>query len=200
MSTTEMPVNRISIIAGRIIDPANDLDQVADLHIEDGKVLAIGVAPAGFNAQREIDASGQVVCPGLIDLSVRLREPGGENKATIASETKAAASAGITTLVCQPDTDPVTDTPAVVDLIRHRARKAGHARVLSLGALTLGLEGKQLAEMAALKDADGTAVEFITAPHHLLAEIDTARLSRPVLPIYRQLVPPWRKPARLPAD
>jgi len=144
---------KISILGGRIIDPANGIDQVSDLHIAAGKVVAVGELPEGFDPGQTIHARGQIVCPGLVDLRARLREPGQENKATIASETRAAAKAGITTLVCPPDTDPVTDTPAVVDLIRHRAAQAGFARVLSLGALTQGLAGKQLAEMGVLKAA-----------------------------------------------
>ena len=144
---------KISIVGGRLIDPANGIDQVTDLHIAAGKVLAVGKAPADFEAGKIIDAAGQIVCPGLVDLHARLREPGQENKATIASETRAAAKAGITTLVCPPDTNPVTDTPAVVDLIRHRAEQAGYARVVSLGALTKNLDGEQLAEMSALKNA-----------------------------------------------
>lgn len=144
---------RISILNGRIIDPANKLDQVTDLHIAAGKIQAIGQAPEGFKAERTIDAVNQVVCPGLIDLQARLREPGQEYKSNIADESRAAASAGITTLVCPPDTDPITDTPAVVDLISQRASDAGFARVLSLGALTQGLQGKQLSEMNELKQA-----------------------------------------------
>jgi len=144
---------KISILGGRLIDPANELDQITDVHIAAGKVVALGDAPTGFEAGQRIDATGQVVCPGLVDLRACLREPGQEYKATIASETCAAAKSGITTLVCPPDTDPVADTPAVVDLIRHRSTQAGFARVLSLGALTQNLEGKQLAEMGALKAA-----------------------------------------------
>ena len=144
---------KISIVGGRLIDPANGIDQVTDLHIAAGKIRAVGKAPADFEAAKIIDAKNQIVCPGLVDLHVRLREPGQENKATIASETRAAAKAGITTLVCPPDTHPVTDTPAVVDLIRHRAEQAGYARVVSLGALTKNLDGEQLAEMSALKNA-----------------------------------------------
>jgi dihydroorotase len=144
---------KISILGGRLIDPANGVDQVIDLHIAAGRIIALGVAPNGFEAQHRIDASERIVCPGLIDLHARLREPGQENKATIASETRAAAHAGITTLICPPDTDPVIDNPAVVDLIRHRTAQAGFARVLTLGALTQGLDGRQLAEMGALKEA-----------------------------------------------
>ncbi len=144
---------KVSILGGRVIDPANSIDKISDLHIAAGKVVALGDAPDGFEPGQTINASDKIVCPGLTDLQARLREPGQENKATIASETKAAASAGITTLICPPDTDPVTDNPAVVDLIRHRAAQAGFARVLSLGALTQDLAGKQLAEMGALKAA-----------------------------------------------
>lgn len=144
---------KISILGGRIIDPSNEIDQVADLHIAAGKVVGVGDAPADFEAGQTIDASEKIVCPGLIDLRACLREPGQEYKATIASETRAAASAGITTIVCPPDTDPVTDSPAVLDRIKHRAKQAGFARVLPLAALTKNLEGKQLAEMGALKAA-----------------------------------------------
>lgn len=144
---------KISICNGRLIDPAQEIDAQLDLHIEDGKVVALGAAPAGFQADRSIDASGQIVCPGLIDLSARLREPGLEHKATIESETRAAAASGITTLCCPPDTDPVVDTPAVAKLIRQRAQQAGYARVLPLGAMTRNLDGTQLNEMAALKEA-----------------------------------------------
>ena len=154
----------ISITGGRVIDPANNIDQVTDLHIENGKVLAIGKAPKGFKPEHKIDASNKVVCPGLIDLHARLREPGRENKATIASETFAAVNAGITTLVCPPDTDPVTDTPAVVDLIRHRAEISGNARVLPLGALTQGLKGLHLSEMDALKKAGCIGVSNANQP------------------------------------
>ena len=144
---------RLWIRNGRVIDPANRVDAVQDLWIADGRIAAYGTAPAGFDADRSIDATGLVVCPGLVDLSAHLREPGQEHKATIASETAAAAAAGITTLVCPPDTDPVIDTPAVANLVQLRAQAAGKARVLTLGALTQGLESTQLSEMGALKEA-----------------------------------------------
>jgi len=143
----------ISIINGHLIDPANQIDEPKDLHIADGKILAIGSAPEGFNAEQTIDASGLVICPGLIDLNARLREPGDEHKATIASETAAAAKGGITTLCCPPDTNPVIDTPAVAEMIQHKAQQSGFCRVLPIGALTKGLQGDQLSEMAALKKA-----------------------------------------------
>ena len=138
---------------GRIIDPANQLDEVQDLYISQGKIIAIGDQPDGFEAGQTIDASGHWVIPGLVDLSARVREPGLEHKATITSETIAAASAGITTLCVPPDTDPVIDEPAVVELIHRKAENAGHANVVVLGALTAGLKGEHLSEMAALKSA-----------------------------------------------
>ncbi len=144
---------RIAIRGGRLIDPAHGVDAPLDVFIAEGRIVGLGRPPAGFTAAREIDARDRMVCPGLIDLCARLREPGQEHKATIASETRAAAAAGITTLVCPPDTDPVIDEPAVVEFIRRRVKAAGHSRVLTLGALTHRLRGERLAEMAALKDA-----------------------------------------------
>lgn len=144
---------KISLRNGRLIDPASGTDREADLHCADGQVLAIGAAPAGFQPDRTLDARGLVVCPGLVDLSARLREPGGEQKATIASETRAAAAAGITTLCCPPDTTPIIDTPAVAQLIQQIAARHGLARVLPAGAITRGLEGQHITAMAALKQA-----------------------------------------------
>jgi dihydroorotase len=144
---------RISIRGGRLVDPANGVDAFRDLHIADGAVVAVGPPPAGFVPDRVLQAAGQVVCPGFVDLCARVREPGYEHKATIASETAAAAASGITTLCCPPDTDPVVDTPAVAQLIYQTAQRGGAARVLPAGALTQQLQGKQITEMAALKRA-----------------------------------------------
>lgn len=144
---------KISIRNGRLIDPASGTDREADLHCAGGRVLAIGPAPAGFIPDRTLDARGLVVCPGFVDLSARLREPGHEQKATIASETRAAAASGITTLCCPPDTMPVIDTPAVAQLVHQISERHGFARVLPAGAVTQGLEGRQITEIAALKQA-----------------------------------------------
>ncbi|MCG5514737.1 MULTISPECIES: dihydroorotase [unclassified Ectothiorhodospira] len=144
---------KLLIEQGRVIDPHQGLDDVVDLFIEKERIVALGVAPEGFTPDRRIDARGRWVLPGLVDLAARLREPGFENKATIASETRAAASAGITTLICPPDTDPPVDSPAQIELIHRRAKQACGVRVHPLGALTEGLQGVQLAEMAALKRA-----------------------------------------------
>ncbi len=154
----------ISIINGHVIDPANSIDNNHDLHIKDGKIIALGAAPQGFEPAHVIDASNKIVCPGLIDLRAAMREPGQEHTATIASETFAAASAGITTLCCTPDTSPVIDTPAVANLIRHLAKQAGFAKVLPLGALTQTLAGEQISEMAALKDAGCIGVSNALEP------------------------------------
>lgn len=155
---------RTLIKGGRVIDPAHGIDTVQDVYVADGCIAALGKKPAGFSADRTIDARNHIVCPGLVDLSAQLREPGAEHKATIASETRAAAAAGITTLCCPPDTDPVTDTPAVVELIRSRAQQAGFARVIPLGALTKALAGAELAEMAALQQAGCAGLTNLRQP------------------------------------
>lgn len=156
--------SRIAIINGRLIDPANAIDEKKDLYIEDGKIKAIGKAPSSFKPDLTIDASNQIVCPGLIDLSARMREPGHEHKATIASETRAAAKGGITTLCCPPDTDPVIDTPAVASMIYNQSMDIGYARVLPIGALTQGLAGNQLSEMVALTRAECPVLSNAYAP------------------------------------
>lgn len=144
---------RIQIKGGRMIDPLFDIDRTQDLYLAEGVIVASGSAPMDFEVDQVIDASGQIVCPGIVDLRVRLREPGHQHKGTIASETLAAASAGVTTVCCPPDTDPVIDTPAVVELIHQRAELANKTKVLTLGALTMGLQGQHLSEMAALQQA-----------------------------------------------
>ncbi|WP_426339672.1 dihydroorotase [Pseudoduganella sp. S-14] len=138
---------------GRLIDPANKIDSKQDLYIVDGKVAAIGSAPAGFQADRTIDAAGKVVAPGLVDLSARLREPGFEYKATLKSEMQAAVQGGVTSLVCPPDTDPVLDEPGLVEMLKHRARGLNQAHVHPLGALTHGLKGEALTELVELTGA-----------------------------------------------
>lgn len=153
------------IRGGRLIDPANGLDAVTDLYIDDkGLVAGVGRPPEGFKTARTLDAAGLVVCPGLIDLRARLREPGLEYKATIESETRAAVAGGITTLVCPPDTRPVIDTPAMAQMIQSRAYRYGLAFIHPLGALTRGLEGRQLADMEALAEAGCVGFTNALAP------------------------------------
>lgn len=143
----------IQIKNGRVIDPANKIDAVQDVFIADGRIAAIGTAPAGFEARQVVDAGGLVVAPGLVDLSARLREPGYEYKATLESELNAAIAGGVTSLLCPPDTDPVLDEPGLVEMLVHRARLLDQSHVYPLGALTVGLKGKELTEMAELTEA-----------------------------------------------
>lgn len=145
---------RIEIRNGRVIDPASGLDRAAGIFVANGKIVGVGeTAPDGFTAEGVIDASGCIVCPGLIDLSARLREPGFEYKATLESEMAAAAAGGVTRLVCPPDTDPPLDEPGLVEMLKYRARQPGFAHVHPLGALTIGLAGQRLTEMAELAEA-----------------------------------------------
>ena len=158
----------IHIKNGRVIDPANAIDAVQDVYIENGKIAAIGPKPENFTAQQEIDASGQVVCPGLVDMRARLREPGFEHKGNIATESRAAAKAGVTTLCCPPDTNPVIDSPGMVEHIHERAMEEGLTKVRVLGALTQGLAGKQLSEMYSLKKAGCVGVSNAYTPMNSL--------------------------------
>lgn len=157
-------MSKLLIEQGRIIDPANQFDGIADLYIADGKILAIGAQPDGFSPDVVIDARGRMVCPGFIDLSTRLREPGHSRKATFKSETRAAASAGVTTMCLHPDTSPVIDTPAVAELIRELAEKADYPQIYPIAALTQKLEGTELSAMLALKQAGCIAVGNANQP------------------------------------
>ena len=143
----------ILIQGGRVIDPATQLDTVADVAIADGKILTIGTAPVDFIPQATIAAKGCVVMPGLVDLSARLREPGHEHEGMLVSEMAAAVAGGITSVVCPPDTEPVLDEPGLVEMLRERAHRLHQARVYPLGALTRNLQGEVLTEMLALTEA-----------------------------------------------
>jgi dihydroorotase len=155
---------KIHIKNGRVIDPGSGVDKVQDVFVAAGKVLALGAAPNGFHANRVIDATAMVVCPGLVDLSARLREPGYEYKATLESEMAAAVAGGVTSLVCPPDTDPPLDEPGLVEMLKHRARSLNQAHVYPLGALTQGLKGERITEMAELLDAGCIAFSQADAP------------------------------------
>ncbi|MHB1402325.1 MAG: dihydroorotase [Thiobacillus sp.] len=144
---------KIHIKNGRVIDPMNARDEVADVFVAAGRIVGNGHAPADFHANRTLDATGLVVCPGLVDLSVRLREPGFEYRATLESEMLAAAAGGITSLACPPDTDPPLDEPGLVEMLKFRARNLPGPRVYPIGAMTQKLEGKMLTEMAELTEA-----------------------------------------------
>ncbi len=144
---------KILIQNGRIIDPASGFDQKVDLAIAAGRIVAMGQVPADFNPNRVIDAKGCIVAPGLVDLASRLREPGQEHAGMPESEMAAPVAGGVTSLGCPPDTEPVLDEPGLVEMLRYRAEKLHQARVLPLGALTVGLKGDVLTEMVQLTDA-----------------------------------------------
>ena len=144
---------RLRITGARVVDPASGLDATTDLFLADGRVAAVGARPDGFEPDRTIDASGLVACPGLVDLSARLREPGFEYKATLESEMQAALAGGVTRLVCPPDTDPPLDEPGLVEMLKHRARSLARTHLYPLGALTVGLKGEVITEMAELAEA-----------------------------------------------
>jgi len=150
---------RLHIRNGRVIDPASGRDAVGDVHVADGKI-----SEPFSNPEKTIDAKGLVVAPGFIDLSVRLREPGQEHKATLESETAAAAAGGVTSVACPPDTDPPLDEPGLVDMLRRRAKALARARVYPIGALTVKLEGKSLTEMGQLAEAGCVAFSQANAP------------------------------------
>ncbi|WP_432727804.1 dihydroorotase [Variovorax sp. W6] len=144
----------IHITNGRVVDPASGTDRKADIAVADGKIAGIGSGiPAGFKAERTIDATGCIVVPGLVDLAARLREPGYEHEGMLESEMAAAIAGGVTSLVCPPDTDPVLDEPGLVEMLKFRAEKLQAARLFPLGALTRGLAGGVLTEMAELTEA-----------------------------------------------
>jgi dihydroorotase len=155
---------KIQIKNGRFIDPKNKIDAQQDVYIERGKISAIGQPPAGFVADTTIDAKDLIVIPGLIDMAARLREPGYEYKATLESEMNAAVAGGITSLACPPDTDPALDEPWLVEMLKYRARALSQANVYPVGALTYGLKGLELTEMAELTDAGCVAFSQADAP------------------------------------
>jgi dihydroorotase len=154
---------KIHIQGGTLIDPAAGTEQQQDVYIADGVIVALGAAPAGFQAEKTIDAKGLCVAPGLVDLSARLREPGYEHKATLDSEMAAALAGGVTSLVCPPDTDPVLDEAGLIEMLKYRAAKLDRARVYPLGALTVGLKGAVITEMVSLAEAG--CIGFTQADH-----------------------------------
>ncbi|MCB2008054.1 MAG: dihydroorotase [Burkholderiaceae bacterium] len=144
---------KILIKGGRVIDPASGLDRTCDVAVAAGRIVAVGDVPADFHPNKTIDASQCVVAPGLVDLAVRLREPGHEHAHMLQSEMAAAVAGGVTSLVCPPDTDPVLDEPGLVEMLRFRSEKLHQCRVFPLGALTRGLRGEVLTEMVSLTQA-----------------------------------------------
>ena len=143
---------------GRIIDPVNGRDSVEDLFIVDGKIANQSAAKNQQSKSAEIDASGLIVAPGLIDMHVHLREPGFAHKETIASGARAAAAGGFTTVVCMPNTLPVADNPSTITWIRDRARDTASVRVLPTGAISKNLEGLELAPIASIVQSGVVAI------------------------------------------
>ena len=148
---------RLLIKGGRVIDPANDLDQIMDLLIEDGLISRIGIN-IDQNEVEVIEAQDMLVCPGFIDMHVHLREPGFEYKEDIVTGTRAAAVGGFTTVCCMPNTQPVIDSAPVARFIREKAEKAGLVKVYPIGAISKGQAGKELSEVADLLAAGCVAI------------------------------------------
>jgi len=148
---------KLLIKGGQVIDPANNINEVMDILIHDGKIVETA---SDIHADDcvNIDATGKWVCPGFIDMHVHLREPGFEYKEDIASGTRAAAAGGFTTICCMPNTDPVIDNSAIASFVRDRAKKSGLVNVLPIGSITKKQEGKELSEMAELRAAGCVAV------------------------------------------
>jgi dihydroorotase-like cyclic amidohydrolase len=167
---------KILIQGGRVLDPKSKTDAVADVAISAGKIVAIGKAPEGFQAQKTIDAKGCIVMPGLVDLAVRLKEPGHEHEGMLDSELAAAVAGGVTSLVCPPDTDPVLDEPGLVEMLRFKAEKLNRSKVMPLGALTRGLKGEILTEMVQLTEAGCVGFsQAEVAPTHLATPFGCVR-------------------------
>jgi len=159
-----IPSMKILIRGGRLIDPATGRDEVGDVAIAAGRIVGLGRVCTDFRPDRNIDGSGLVVAPGLVDLAVRLREPGHEHEGMLESEMAAAVAGGVTSLVCLPDTDPVLDEPGLVEMLKFRARNLNLSRLFPLGALTRGLQGQALTEMAELTEAGCVGFSQAEAP------------------------------------
>ena len=144
---------KLLIKNGRVMDPASGLDAVVDVNIAAGRIVSLSEIADDFVPDKTIDATGCIVIPGLIDLQVRLREPGHEHEGMLQSELAAAAAGGVTSLVCPPDTDPVLDEPGLVEMLKFRAEKLHQSRVFPLGALTRALQGEALTKMVQLSES-----------------------------------------------
>ncbi len=158
---------KIAIRGGRVIDPSTGVDRISDVFIAAGKIAAIGAPPNDWHANKEVNAAGLVVAPGLVDLAVHVK------RGTLATELAAAVAGGVTSIVCPPDTDPVLDEPGLVDMLRMRADAQHSAHVYPLGALTKALGGEQLAELSKLAQAGCIGFSQADAPM-----IDTQALWR----------------------
>src|SRR5438874_3647257 len=139
-------MNTLRITNGRVIDPSQNLDQVTDVWIRGEHIIGLGPQP-NLHAAETIDASGKIVCPGLIDMHVHLREPGREEDETIATGTASAIAGGVTSVACMPNTEPPLDSQAQAEFVIHQAQRAGFATVWPVGCITKGRKGEELAEM-----------------------------------------------------
>jgi dihydroorotase len=146
----------LRISNGRVIDPAQDIDRVADLWLRGDRVLGVGPQP-GATADQTRDAAGKIVCPGLIDMHVHLREPGREEDETVATGTAAALAGGVTSVACMPNTEPPLDGPAQIEFVLRRARESGRANVWPTGTVTKGRQGKEAVDFGALVEAGAVA-------------------------------------------
>src|SRR5438445_4263929 len=143
---------------GRVIDPSRDLDETADVLIQDGKIAGLGAGLGAPDGAEVRDVRDRVVAPGLVDVHVHLREPGNEDEETVATGARAAAAGGFTAVCAMPNTDPVTDNQAAVGFIVRQSVRAGFARVYPIGAVSVGQRGERLAEMGEMVGAGAVAV------------------------------------------
>src|SRR5437870_13482276 len=150
-------MNTLRITNGRVIDPSQGIDQITDLWIKGEHIAGIGPQPH-LQATRTINAAGKIVCPGLIDMHVHLREPGREEDETIATGTAAALAGGVTSVACMPNTEPALDSQAAAEFVYPQAERAASANVFPVGAITKVRQGKELSEMGGL--VEGGAVAF----------------------------------------
>ncbi|GIX21965.1 MAG: dihydroorotase-like protein [Gammaproteobacteria bacterium] len=185
-------MNTLSIVNARLLDPERARVEPGELHIADGRILAVGPAPAGFRPTRRLDAGGALLCPGLIDLSARLPAP--DEGTAFGAELRAAARCGITTVAIPPEGPPVLDQAGAVRQLRDRAAEAGGARVVPIGALTHALAGERLGELGALREAGCGGVGHGLAPvpdlavlRHALEYAATFDLTVHVVPQHHQL-------------
>ncbi len=148
-------MSSLLIRGGRVIDPSQGIDEQTNILISDGRVAGVGAGHDG--ADEVIDAAGLIVCPGLIDMHVHLREPGHEDKETIETGTAAAAAGGFTAVACMPNTDPPLHSDAQIEYVRRQAERVGHTRVYPIGALTRQRAGRELAEIGLMVKAGAVA-------------------------------------------
>src|SRR5213596_2130450 len=167
------------LLGGRVIDPSRDLDQPADVLIQDGKIAGLGASLGTPDGATVRDVRGKVVAPGLVDVHVHLREPGNEDVETIASGARAAAAGGFTTVCAMPNTDPVTDNQAAVGFIVRQSARAGLTRVYPIGAISVGQKGERLSEFGEMVGAGAVAVSDdgkpVVSSHLMRTALEYAR-------------------------